>query len=167
MPRRQAALPADRELDTMMDCYQKLDRTAELALFHTRLSLSVIDIADGVEESIAHRVAADLIHQTATSGDGYAARDVLAHPGCSTRLTGRQAQQLGHAVEACALGQGGIPAELRADVMAALDTSERVLRRTLAAAQQAPALLGQEGGRPCWSGTDPDDAVGQQTTVFR
>ncbi|WP_217572517.1 hypothetical protein [Streptomyces sp. GbtcB7] len=137
MSRRQAALPVDRNLDAMLDSYQQLNRTAELALFHTRLGLSVIDVADDVVQSVAHRVAADLIHQTVTSGDGYAARDVLAHPGCFTRLTGRQAQQLGHAVEACALGRGGIPAELHADLMAALDTSEGVLRRTLVATSAA------------------------------
>ncbi|MFD5753837.1 hypothetical protein ACFWIZ_00830 [Streptomyces sp. NPDC127044] len=137
MSRRQAALPVDRDLATMMDSYQQLNRTAELALFHTRLGLSVIDVADGVDQSVAHRVAADLIHQTVTSGDGYVARDVLAHAGCSTRLTGRQAQQLGHVVEACALGRGGIPAELHDDLMAALDTSEGVLRRTLVATSAA------------------------------
>ncbi|MFF4350291.1 hypothetical protein [Streptomyces sp. NPDC001530] len=133
MSRRQAAMSVGGDLATMLDCYQQLDRTAELAVFHTRLGLSVIDVADGVDQSAAHRVAAELVGQTVASGDGYAARDVLAHTGCSTLLTSLQAQQLGRAVEASALGRGGIPAQLRTDLMTALDTSEGVLGRTLAA----------------------------------
>ncbi|MGW7691750.1 hypothetical protein ACWGMA_23280 [Streptomyces asiaticus] len=133
MSRRQAGLPVDREITEMLHCYQQLDHTPELAAFHTRLRLSVIDVADGVDEMVAHRVAADLIGPTTAAADGYAARDVLAHVGCSAFLTSSQAQQLGHIVEACALGRGHIPAEARADLMAALDISEGVLRQTLAA----------------------------------
>ncbi|WP_199844209.1 hypothetical protein [Streptomyces sp. RTd22] len=133
MSRRQAGLPVDRELAELLDCYQRLDRPAELAVFHTRLGLSVLDIADGVGEVVAHRIATNLIGQTVATSDGYAARDVLAHVGCSALLTSAQAQQLGHAVEACALGRGHIPVEMRTDLMAALDLSEGVLRQTLAA----------------------------------
>jgi hypothetical protein len=39
----------------------------------------------------AHRVAIELIQQTMTGAVGYTARDVLAHPGCVSLLTGHQA----------------------------------------------------------------------------
>lgn len=132
MSRRQDGLPVDRELAEMLHCYQQLDRAAELAVFHTRLGLSAIDVAGGVDEMVAHCVAAEIIDQTVVAADGYAAREVLAHASCSAILTSAQAQRLGHAVEACALGRGHIPAGLRADLMAALDISEDVIRQTLA-----------------------------------
>ncbi|MGR3938219.1 hypothetical protein [Streptomyces sp. BRA346] len=133
LSRRQAGLPVDRQLAEMLHCYEQLNCTAELTVFHTRLGLSVFDVADGVDEAVAHRVAVSLIGQTAAAADGYAARDLLAHVRCSVILTSAQAQRLGHAVEACALDRGRIPVQMRADLMAALDVSEGVLRQTLAA----------------------------------
>ncbi|MGW0822524.1 hypothetical protein [Streptomyces sp. NPDC002845] len=144
--RRQAALPVSGHLTAMLDHYQQLDRTPDLAVFHTRLGLCVIDVASDVDPSATHRAAAELIDQTVATGDGYAARDVLAHTGCSSLLTSLQAEQLGHVVEACALGRGGIPAEIRADLMAALDISEGELRRTLVEVDTPADSLMQDRG---------------------
>jgi hypothetical protein len=129
--RRYADQPVDQDLAAMLDRYQLLEPTPHLAVFGTRLGLSAIDAAGGVERPGIRGVAADLIHQTMTSRDGYAAREVLAHNGCASLLTDRQAHELAEVVDACALGNRAIPPGLRADLSTALETSEVVLTRTL------------------------------------
>jgi hypothetical protein len=82
---------------------------------------------DASQIATAHRVAVELIQQTMTGADGYAARDVLAHPGCVSLLTARQADGLSDLVEVCALGKGAMPGGLLTDLSHALDTSEATL----------------------------------------
>lgn len=98
-------------------------------MFHTHLSLTVVDAAGGVVEAAAHRVTVDLTQHT---NDGNAARDVLAHPGYVSLLTGSQVNRLSELVEICALGKETMPPELQADLSAALDNSEAVLTRAMA-----------------------------------
>ncbi|MCX4664366.1 hypothetical protein [Streptomyces uncialis] len=131
LARRHADGPSDQDLYTMLDGYQQLHRIPELAVFHTRLGLTVIDAADGVPHSVVRSIAADLVERTAQGGDGYAARDVLAHPGCVSLMSTRQADQLSTLVEACALGRGALPAEVRSDLLAALELSDAVIARTV------------------------------------
>ncbi|UKY54697.1 hypothetical protein [Streptomyces inhibens] len=57
--RRPARLPVGRDLDTTVDCYRRPDRTAELAVFHARLGLSVIDVATGVGQAVVRRAVSD------------------------------------------------------------------------------------------------------------
>jgi hypothetical protein len=115
----------------MLDRYRQLNPTPHLAVFNTRLGLTVIDAAGGLGQPDAHSIAADLIHRTMASRDGYTARDVLAHHGCASLLTDRQTHHLTEMVDACALGSRTIPPRLRPDLEAALDTSEMVLTHTL------------------------------------
>ena len=129
--RRYADLPVEQDATTMLDRHQQLDPTPQLAVFHTRLDLSVIDALGGLDRAAAHSITADLIHRTMAVRDGYAARDVLAHDSCASMLTARQARDLTELVEACGLGQHKIPAELRAGLSAALGTSEAVLSGAL------------------------------------
>lgn len=65
------------------------------------------------------------------TGDGYAARDVLAHDDCISLLKKRQAQRLAQTVDACALGHCAISPVLRADLASAIDISEAVIVRAL------------------------------------
>jgi hypothetical protein len=74
-----------------------------LAVFWTRLGLSLID-ALGHDRTGAQALAIRLLHHA--SDDGYAARDVLAHPGCRAAATDEQVRQLTDLVEACGLDQG-------------------------------------------------------------
>jgi len=123
--RQHAHLPAGQDLTAMVDSYRQLTSTPQLAVFHTRLGLSVIDAAGGVEHPAARLIAHSLINHAAC--DGYAAREVLAHPGRTAILTGDQARTLTQLLDRCALGQQNLPAELEADLSAALGTSEKVL----------------------------------------
>lgn len=116
------------DLDTHLAHYYVLDTSVPgLAVFHTRLGLSLIDAIGTVEDPHARRIITDLIDRTTAGQDGYAARDVLAHRACQDRLTGTQARELTDSVEACALGHGTVPAPLLADLMTALATTEEVM----------------------------------------
>jgi len=79
----------------------------------------------------ARDIATELIHRTVALGDGYALRDVLAHGGCAAMLTEDQARALAEALDGCALGHQKLPAKPKADLSAALDTSETVMSRAL------------------------------------
>ncbi len=67
------------------------DTSPGLAVFHTRLGLSVIDATSGIEHPAAHRIATDLLHHATTARDGYTARDLRSHHDCVRVLTDRQA----------------------------------------------------------------------------
>lgn len=129
--RRLAGLPTDQEVRSVLDQYRNLGRTTELTVFHTRLGLSVIDVISELEPSEADCVTAELIRQTDAGDDGYATREVLAHPRCVTQLTGQQIKQFTTRLRACGLGQGVIPAAMRDELFTALDISESVLARML------------------------------------
>lgn len=121
---REAGRPTDRDTNILLDQYRALDHPAELAVFHTRLGLSVIDVT---KEEAARLLTTHLVEQTMHDADGYAARDVLAHPTCVAYMTYQQSHHLRRTVEGCALDHGAIPPDLSADLASALDTSEAVL----------------------------------------
>jgi hypothetical protein len=133
MCRREAAIPAEREVTRLVDHYRQLDPTAGLAVFHTRLALSVVDVIAGVDDSLADRVTADLLREAVTGNDGYVARDVLSHARCTELLTSRQAHQLRDVVDSCALDQGTLPAALLTELDATLDVAEGTLKRIMSA----------------------------------
>ncbi|MGH3938127.1 MAG: hypothetical protein ACRDTG_05755 [Pseudonocardiaceae bacterium] len=123
--------PAQRDIATLLDRYRHLDTNPGLAVFHTRLGLSVIDAAGGIAHPAARRIATNLLHHATTTRDGYTARDLLDHDGCASMLTDHQTHDLTETMNACALGHRAIPTPLRADLSTTLDTSEAVLTHTL------------------------------------
>jgi hypothetical protein len=126
--RQHADLPAGPFLTAMLDSYQQLVSAPHLAVFHTRLGLSVIDAAGGVEHPAARGIAHSLINHAAC--DGYAAREVLAHPGCTAILTGDEERTLTQILDRCALRHRSLPSEeLKAGLSAALATSEEMISR--------------------------------------
>ena len=95
-----------------------------LAVFRTRLGLTLID-ALGSSHPTARRIARHLIRDAAQ--DGYAARDLLAHPGCRSIATDQQIEQLTDLVTACGLARGALPTPHLATLHAALDHAESVI----------------------------------------
>lgn len=123
---------SNADLDTFLNRYRALDTSAPgLTVFHTRLGLALIDGIGTVENPEAHRIALDLIHRTTAAQDGYAARDVLAHSGCSDLLNDTQARELTDLIESCALGRGALPTTLLADLTTALTSTEEIIARTV------------------------------------
>ncbi|WP_416903499.1 hypothetical protein [Micromonospora echinospora] len=117
------------EHDQAVYAYQALNlATTGLTVFHTRLGLSLIDALGDIHQPAAQPIAAGLIERA--TGDGYAARDLLAHPGCRNILTQRQAEQLMACVAACGLGAGAIPSPFLTELAEALDIAERLANRT-------------------------------------
>ncbi len=82
-----------------------------LAVFWTRLGLSLID-ALGPHHPGAQALAGHLLHHAL--GNGYAARDVLAHPGSRDTATNEQVRRLTDVVHACGLDQGYLDADYTA-----------------------------------------------------
>lgn len=125
-------------LDTLLEPYRNLNTAAPgLTVFHLRLGLSFIDALPTPATEPARRFAADLIERTTTSLDGYAARDLLAHPGCRELLTNAQARGLTDLVDGCALDSGTLPGPVLEEVTSALASVEDVIRRGTASSQKA------------------------------
>ncbi|TDC08062.1 hypothetical protein E1267_11350 [Nonomuraea longispora] len=122
--RRAGGQPADAEIAEMRQLYLALEPADELIVFHTRLGLAMIDLADGPDQEAAASIAARLVHDILAAGDGYAARDLLAHDACRAALTDAHEQTLIAAVEAAGLSTGAIPAPLIGDLHATVELSE-------------------------------------------
>ncbi|MGW4034521.1 hypothetical protein ACWEFL_35375 [Streptomyces sp. NPDC004838] len=144
--------PAIRELHKT---YRKSDRSHDgLAVFHTRLGLTVIDAFGGLEDPYGHAAATDLIHQVENSRDGYAAQDLLSHAGCAEILSQSQALALRETVDACGFDSGSIPADLHEDLVDALSTATTVIARRAdpdlnrRPSRQSHAGLSPRSGRP-------------------
>jgi hypothetical protein len=121
----------------MVKDYLDLEPTPRLVVFRTRLGLTAIDLAGGVDHPNVAEAAAHLLHEVVAAGDGYAARDVLGHKGCSAMLTETQERALSTAVRSSGLGQGSIPAHLMADLQAAIKVSENATGRNVTALRPA------------------------------
>jgi hypothetical protein len=116
--------PPDPEIDTLLDrC--RLDFQIDLVVFHTRLMLAIVDAAGHTDHPGVRAAAAEQADQIVETGDGYAARDVLAHDGCISLLKEQQAQRLAQTVDACALGRRAISPVLRADLAFAMASTRR------------------------------------------
>lgn len=127
------------ERNHAVHAYQALNPAeAGLAVFHTRLGLSLVDALGGIHQPAAHPIPTDLIKQA--TGDGYAARDLLAHAGCRSILTPRQVEQFTDCVSTCGLDAGVVPDPLLAELTDALDIAARLVDRTptASAAPRAP-----------------------------
>ncbi|WP_206050794.1 hypothetical protein [Nocardioides speluncae] len=95
-----------------------------LAVFRTRLGLTLID-GLGADNPDYGQLVKHLLRDAAN--DGYAARDVLAHPGCLGRATAQQVDCLTELVASCGLRSRSLTQELRATLDRALDTAEAVI----------------------------------------
>ncbi|MEV0624156.1 hypothetical protein AB0I81_63360 [Nonomuraea sp. NPDC050404] len=122
--RRASGRPADAEIEAMRQRYLDLEPADELIIFYTRLGLTMIDLAGGPDQTTAASITARLVHDIRAAGDGYAARDLLAHQTCRAALTDAHERMLIAAVEAAGLNTGPIPAPLIDDLHAAVQLSE-------------------------------------------
>ncbi|MFE3121201.1 hypothetical protein [Streptomyces niveus] len=110
----------------MVKHYLALDAAPELAVFRTRLGLAVLDLSSRTHRGEALR---RLTHEATTNGDGYIARDVLAHPMCREELSHDELVTLSTAVASAGLGQGRIPTHLEQDLWDATSVSTDVWER--------------------------------------
>jgi hypothetical protein len=99
-------------------------------VFDTRLGLSFLDALTGPHRQTARTVTVGQIHRATT--DGYAARDVLHHPGCRRIATHEQTHALTTLVDACGLDSACLAPAMLADLNTALDTAEPVIAQASA-----------------------------------
>ncbi|MGH3800268.1 MAG: hypothetical protein ACRDTD_09080 [Pseudonocardiaceae bacterium] len=123
--------PADSAVAAMVEHYLGLEPVPELIVFRTRLGLTVLDLAGGVEQPSAAQVTTRLVGEAVAAGDGYAARDVLTHDGCRARLTGAEKRALSAAMQSSGLGSDALPTHLTADLLTAVEISEAATARGL------------------------------------
>ncbi|MER5771153.1 hypothetical protein [Streptomyces sp. NPDC001985] len=123
--------PIDDHLTELVAVY--LQRPAEpgMTVFDIRLGLTVLDTLASIEAPAAQLVVGKLHRATVEAEDGYAARELLAHPLFLTLATVREAQDCHALVRACALGAGAIPDHPHGGLSAALRASGKVIRDSL------------------------------------
>ncbi|MFD8780982.1 hypothetical protein [Kitasatospora sp. NPDC059599] len=115
-----------------------------LAVFSTHLALTAINAA-GTDTPSARSLIERTAGRTTEGGNGYAVRDLLAHPGVRDHLPPGRTAELEQALVACALGSATLPEPVR-----------RGLETSLAAAR---AVLQTSSSDPGLSGDDPVDAT--------
>jgi hypothetical protein len=116
-------------LATVQHARQSSDR--DTSLFRIRLGLTAVDLAADICPAQAESLCAELTHEADTSGDAFAAREVLRHDVARARMTRTEFGELTRLVSKAGLGQGTIPPLLLADLTAAIDTADSVLAHTL------------------------------------
>lgn len=133
--------PADH-VETMVRRYLALDTPPELALFHTRVGLTVLDLSPHARQAEASR---HLIREATAAGDGYVARDVLAHPACRKEMSLGEHRVLSAAVDSAGLDKGDIPAPLKRVLQDATSASAEVCDRHLTrrSSFNSPQSLGE------------------------
>ncbi|MEU6211866.1 hypothetical protein ABZ891_18420 [Streptomyces sp. NPDC047023] len=102
-----------------------------MTVFDTRLGLAALGII-GSASPAARRLADHLHRRIGHEHDGFAAREVLTDPMFTEQATPAQLTDCSSLVDVCALGAGVIPGPLRRDFDAALQSSDRVIRNSLA-----------------------------------
>ncbi|MFF2615904.1 hypothetical protein [Kitasatospora sp. NPDC058046] len=119
--------PGDRPAaETAIDHCLALEPDEGLAVFTTRLALTAIDAA-GPDTPASRDLIEQLSRRAGETGDGYALRDLLTHPGVRDRLGPGRTAELAQALAACALGSATLPKPLRDQLEAALADARAVL----------------------------------------
>ncbi|MFC0030087.1 hypothetical protein ACFFMM_11190 [Micromonospora chaiyaphumensis] len=104
-----AAKPEGSKLDALLRSQQRLTPTPSLAVFHTRLGLTVIDAASGVDHPDVRCLAAGLINQALTFGDACVARDLLHHRDILTVADASSRAKLAEILQAAGMAHQGMP----------------------------------------------------------
>ena len=110
---------------TTIGLYHRLDLDPPQVVFSTRLGLSIIDAHNDTDPH-AIGLLDPLTRTIQAAHDGYAARDLLAHEGCSAALTSTQQRQLASVVATSGLGHALLQ-RLHERLEAAITTCNRVI----------------------------------------
>lgn len=129
--RLDTGLPVGTDVANLTSCYLAHEAKPGLTVFDIRLGLTILDIADSAEHPAANHLAENLVRRTLEARDGYAAREILAHPLTASVATNRQIRECRNLLHACALGAKDLPIGLRDDLTTALQISDRVIRNSL------------------------------------
>jgi hypothetical protein len=116
-----AALTGNGGANAMADSFLALSGEAAEVVFRTRLGLAVLDLAIARDQApLAHAIHADVNR----SQDAYAAREILAHPGCASLIPTSAIGALEQLVDASGLAAGTIPARFLEQLTTATAAAE-------------------------------------------
>ncbi|WP_329128251.1 hypothetical protein [Streptomyces sp. NBC_01465] len=102
-----------------------------MAVFDTRLGLTLLDVAGSPEDPAARLVVANLYRRAVRTTDGYVAREAFTYPLFSVLATGQEQNACRALLHACGLESGTLPEYLSELLAAALITSHGVIRRSV------------------------------------
>ncbi|MGW9196593.1 hypothetical protein [Micromonospora chersina] len=122
-----ACEPEGPNLDELLRCHQRLTPTPSLAVFYTRLGLTVVD-AGGVDHPDVRSLAAGLINQALTSDDAYVARDLLHHGDILTVVDASSRAKLAEILQASGMAHRGIPDTAHERLLQALTVSRAAIQ---------------------------------------
>jgi hypothetical protein len=128
---RDAHQPVSESLAPLTNSYLKYEGRPGTTVFDVRLGLTILDAVESPEHPRAQLLVDDVVRRTTEARNGYAAREVLAHPLFDVLALAPQRQQCEDLLRNCALGSGLLPDVLHCGLATALDTSEMVLSRSL------------------------------------
>ncbi|MCX4564274.1 hypothetical protein OHA02_49910 [Streptomyces phaeochromogenes] len=138
--RQAAGQPFHRQLQDLVATYLVHSDEQGITVFNTRLGLTVLDAVTSHDHPAARLVVAELHRRATEMTDGYAAREILAHPSFTALATDHEAQDCRALLGTCALGAGAFPAELHDEVKTAIHVSDRVIRSSVAALTRRSAV---------------------------
>jgi hypothetical protein len=131
-----------RHITAMTESFQPAEPVPGYATYRAKLGIVTIVLARDADPAEAKRIASTVTTEVIGSSDGYAAREVLAHPTAADLLSVRQRQQLDGTAAASGLAAGSIAEPLHRDLMAAVSTAEHrlhVLLNSQSAACDTPS----------------------------
>ncbi|MGW0885901.1 hypothetical protein [Streptomyces sp. NPDC002671] len=123
--------PVAAMLSELVNTYVQRQPDPGTTVFNIRLGLTILDLIDQPQGNAARRMVKELHHRTTAATDGYAAREVLAHPLFRDLSPDQETEDCRALVHGCALGVGRLPGELDDQLAAALRTSDHVIRQSL------------------------------------
>jgi hypothetical protein len=118
-----------QSVENLVNSYLTHETKPGLTVFEIRLGLATLDAIGSADHREARRLTDIIARRTADARDGYAARELLAHPMAIAFSTAREVQHLNDLAQTCALGAGTLPEEFHADLSAPLNIAQAVLRR--------------------------------------
>ncbi|WBC05315.1 hypothetical protein [Micromonospora sp. WMMA1976] len=113
--------PSRTHLDLALEGYLGLRPAQGLAVFETRLGLTLIDASTGADQRILPKLVSEVVARAVGSGDAYAAREVLLHEGLMAAVDGRHTTQLRNTVSASGLILISLPVWSRERIDGILD----------------------------------------------
>ncbi|RKF24677.1 hypothetical protein [Micromonospora globbae] len=125
---RAAGEPEVADLDALLRSYRRLAPTPSLAVFHTRLGLTVIDAVGQMDHPEVPSLAADLIDQAVAFGDAYVARDILGHRSILTVIDARSMAGLIDIMQA-GTAYGRLPSVAQERLLQSLARSRSAIQR--------------------------------------
>ncbi|MGW2523967.1 hypothetical protein ACWC09_44695 [Streptomyces sp. NPDC001617] len=133
---RDASKPVEDALTSLTNTYLNHETKAGMTVFDVRLGLTVMDAVGSAEHPGARHLIDDLCRRTTEARNGYAAREILAHPLFDALAKDTQSQDCEDLLRSCALDSGMLPEGLYRDLAAALDAGEMVLSNSLKEANE-------------------------------